>query len=478
MSDTIPIIEASHFLMGFGILLMLLIGTYASRYYQVQRNLFYLLLAFFTLSFGVVIYTTDWIYFLIAWEGITIITTAMILLAERRLAAQYFLIQFVGSNILYFAIIMALGEGYSNIVPLEEPWLQMLFILGLGTKSALLGLHFWLPPVHSRAHAPVSALLSGWSVNVGFVMMLRLLPEGNNILFFIGLAMIFYGGAMAFFSTDYKVLLAYSTLSQLGYIALGIGSGTLLGQIGAVLHMVVHGIAKTTLFLGSGLWEKECNGRIIYRFERAFYRHPVNAVSTIAGFSSLMGMVFLAGFHTKNLIKHGTEDIYATGFLLYGATLITVLYAMRFLWWGILKDMVMKSVQNRREKITCTYPPSVSEHVPLIIGTALLLAFGIYPPLMYMFLQLEDPGIVILWWPTMIENILFLVVGIALLALTEGLFFPLKPVPSLNRMLGLVITISQKVSNSIFQLLFPSFQYQLLWIPLIILFLLLWTNFI
>lgn len=469
--------HTAHFLMGFGLLLMVLIGAYAARYYHTQRTLFYLLLAFFTMAFAIVIYTTDWIYFIIAWEGVTITTTAMIMWAERRLAAQYFLIQFTGSNILFFAIIMALREGYGMVSPIEEPWLQILFIFGLGTKSALLGLHFWLPPVHSRAHTPVSALLSGWSVNLGFVMMLRLLPEGNSVLFFTGLAMIFYGGARAFLSTDYKVLLAYSTLSQLGYIALGVGSGTVLGQMGAVLHMVVHGIAKTTLFLGSGLWEKECRGRIIYRFGQAFYHHPVNAVNTIVGFSSLMGMVFLAGFHTKNLIKHGTAEIYAVGFFLYGATLITVLYAMRFLWWGILKDIVTKTAQKSREKVSCYYRAGAYEKAPLMIGSLLLLVFGIYPPLIYMLMGVEDPQVVILWWPTMIENIFFLLGGVALLAVTKGLFFPVRPVPSLNRMLELVVTGTRKLSNGVYHLVFPSFQYQLLWIPLIILFFLIWINF-
>ena len=149
----------------------------------------------------------------------------MLLWGGNKIARIYLIIQFIGSNFLLYIVLMIMNAGYTTIGPIDDFNLQLLLIIGVGVKSAIIGLHFWLPIVHSRAPSPVSALLSGWVVKLGFILLLKTVLTGNIALFYIGLAMVIYAGIKAILATDYKVMLAFSTISQLGFIAIGIGSG-------------------------------------------------------------------------------------------------------------------------------------------------------------------------------------------------------------------------------------------------------------
>ena len=206
-------------------LCMITIKTHIQR----KQGSFYLLNIVFLISFVIMIFTSRWIVFIVVWEIISLSTALMLLWENKGLTNQYLIIQFLGSSILIFVILLAVQNGYTEIMPVREFWLQNLFVLGLGMKSAVFGFHFWLPAVHSQAPTPVSAILSGWVVKLGFIMYLKLIPAGNNLLLILGFLMIFYGGIKALIVSDIKVILAYSSISQLGFIALGIGTGTVYG---------------------------------------------------------------------------------------------------------------------------------------------------------------------------------------------------------------------------------------------------------
>ncbi|HLV08826.1 MAG TPA: proton-conducting transporter membrane subunit, partial [Halanaerobiales bacterium] len=216
-----------------------------------KRKYYYLINLVFILSFLAIIFTSNWLLFFIAWELVTLTTALLLLWKGRGVAGQYFIIQFAGSSLLMIVILLAISNGYSEISLIEESWLQNLFVLGFGTKSALFGFHFWIPAIYIQAPVFFTAISSGWVAKLGFITMLRLLPEGNNLLLILGLLMVFYGGIKALLASNYRVLLGYSSVSQLGYVAIGLGSGFIYGYLGAVLHIVAHGLVKTGLFIGS-----------------------------------------------------------------------------------------------------------------------------------------------------------------------------------------------------------------------------------
>jgi NADH-quinone oxidoreductase subunit M len=418
----------------------------------------------------------------------------MLLWKDKIIARQYFIIQFIGSSFLLCVILIAINQGYPELGPISETWLQNLFIFGLGIKSAIFGLHFWLAPIHSMAPAPVSAILSGWVVKLGFITYLKIIPEGNNLLLYLGFLMIFYGGIKALLATDYKVLLAFSSISQLGFIALAIASGTIYGYLGAVFHIIAHGLAKTTLFIGSGYWLKEYGTRSIYKFRSAWKRQKLNSLTTLISFSSLMGLPLLAGYNSKYLIKHGFEGELVLTVLLSAASIMTVLYAARFLRWGLLDfNKNDNTVNNGKSN---NYLLAINEKFSILPPVILLIFLGTFP---FLLINLLDNNVYHFHLLTGIKNIIFyLLIGGALLYKLEWIKVAEKTPPSLNKYFKqsykLIYALSikskefdadvffetflyQKLYNFsrwLYNKVFINFQLQLLWIPLFILLLLVW----
>ena len=138
-----------------------------------------------------------------------------------------------------------------------------LFIIGFGVKSALVPLHTWLPDAHSQAPSGVSAMLSGVVIEAGLIAMLRALGAlhlvtvswGAVLLGFAAINML-VGNLMALRQTQVKRLLAYSSLSHMGYILLGVGAGALLGvqnaAAGGFFHVLTHAMMKGSAFLAAG----------------------------------------------------------------------------------------------------------------------------------------------------------------------------------------------------------------------------------
>jgi len=133
--------------------------------------------------------------------------------------------------------------------------------IGLGVKLAVFMFHIWLPYVHGSAPTPISALLSPAMIGIGAYGIFRLIVEflpstfaDLAIWFHIwGLVTMIYGGAMALMQDDLKRMLAYSSISQMGYLLFGIGSISVLGLAGAEMMYVTHAIGKGILFMMAGI---------------------------------------------------------------------------------------------------------------------------------------------------------------------------------------------------------------------------------
>ncbi|MGC3995995.1 MAG: proton-conducting transporter membrane subunit, partial [Anaeromyxobacter sp.] len=155
-------------------------------------------------------------------------------------------------------------DGLREAAPaMARPWLKAAFVLalvGYGTKMGLVPLHTWLPDAHSQAPSPVSALLSGVVLNGAFLGILRFhevaLASGDaefarTLLVLMGFVSIVVATAFMVRQRDYKRLLAYSSVENMGVLAVGVGVGGLAAQ-GALLHAVNHSLAKAGLFLLAG----------------------------------------------------------------------------------------------------------------------------------------------------------------------------------------------------------------------------------
>ncbi|MFP4661124.1 MAG: complex I subunit 5 family protein [Halanaerobiales bacterium] len=520
-----------------GIFITLLTMFIASKQLKDRLKTYYLINIVFIFAFLLMFFTKNWILFIVSWELLTVSTALMLLWKNRGLAGQYMIIQFMGTALLIFAIIMAIINGYNEIGPIKEIWLQNMLILGLGMKSAVFGLHFWLPAVHSQAPAPVSAILSGWVVKLGFIMYLRIITGGNMFLFILGFMMVFYGGIKALRAEDYKVLLAYSSISQLGFIAIGIGSGTVYGFLGALLHMLAHSLSKSGLFIGSGYLLKWHGSRSIYNFGESWKRPFIINMNILVGFGSLMGFPILTGFNSKCLIKYsfygeqvfnlnslmpeslglikinklallGSGDVIT--YFLYAGGLLTGLYSLRFLYWGLfrgwnlskIKERLYRSISlfnynrnvlngknhgnnkanrvnrnvdaanrnedklNRDADTIGNYRISYGESFVLFFIVILLFVFGFNPGLIIDHLQQIDISFNLV--SGLIEFIIITVIALIILQRMNWLKITGIPIPSLDLFFNKVNKKIHQTSRLIYKGLYQDFQYQLLWIPLFI----------
>lgn len=189
-------------------------------------------------------------------------------------------------------------------------FVAVMFLGGFALKGAFVPFHAWLPYAHSAAPAPVSAMLSGVLIKVlGIYAMVRVLfnvigidPVLSGILIALAVASMLLASIMAFGQTDIKRLFAYSSISQVGYIALGLGVGTPLAILGALFHLFNHSLFKSLLFLNSGSIEEMYGTRELGRIRGASERSPVVGYTTLVGSLSICGIPPLGGFWSKLII--------------------------------------------------------------------------------------------------------------------------------------------------------------------------------
>ena len=185
-----------------------------------------------------------------------------------------------------------------------------LFIVGFSFKAALVPFHAWLPDAHPAAPAPVSAMLSGVLIKaIGIYVLARLAFNvfgiANNelsLLRWLGLLSMIAGGLLATGQKDIKRLFAYSSISQVGFMILGLGLGTPLGLVGGLYHLVNHAFFKSLLFLNAGAVEYATGTRKLEQLGGLNRQLPVTAATSMIGSMSIAGVPPFSGFWSKLII--------------------------------------------------------------------------------------------------------------------------------------------------------------------------------
>jgi multicomponent Na+:H+ antiporter subunit D len=196
----------------------------------------------------------------------------------------------------------------------------VLIVVGLAVKMALFPFHVWLPDAHTNAPPAVAALLAAVQVKVAVYALVRILfdvappqlvtaelPVGDLLTWF-GAAGVLYGSAVAVTQTDFKRMLAYSTVAQLGYIGIGIGLATPLALVGALLHVASHALMKACLFLVAGGIYHRTGIKEVPRFAGLARRMPLTAAAFTVAALSMVGIPPTAGFFGKWYLVLGALD--------------------------------------------------------------------------------------------------------------------------------------------------------------------------
>lgn len=268
------------------------------------------------------------------------------------------------------------------------PWhiyaIALLFIVVFGNKAAIFPMHYWLPDVHPTAPSPISAMLSGVMIKVGAYGVLRVfflifkdaLFLLQPIIIFLALATIIIGAVSAVGQKDVKRLLAYSSVSQIGYVFLGIGFGTVYALAASIVFLVNHAIAKSMLFLTSGGIIHHAGTRDMTKMGGMMKTSPVMSVAFLIGAMSIAGLPPMGGFIAKFvLFDAGLLSEYyipiAIALLFAVFTLFYMFRAWLLMFWGEIRDVDKYGEYS-------SHGPSYMIVIPILTLAALAFAFGIY----------------------------------------------------------------------------------------------------
>jgi multicomponent Na+:H+ antiporter subunit D len=336
-------------------------GRYAAQALQAERlPWFYALLL---LNLGGMIgfaVTGDLFNLFVFMEVVSVSSYALVALGDTRLAPlaafRYLLAGAVSSALILFSIgILYALTGSLNMAdvavrlggqPAGMPATLALggLVAGFLLKAALFPLHAWLPDAHASAPSPVSAILSGLVVKLGVLGLLRSwqlfaaagvvpLAALGELLAWGGALSIIAGAAFALFQQDIKRMLAYSTVSNVGYIIMGFGLATQQAVMGASLHVLNHALIKSTLFLAAGALIHQTGCRTLYELRGAGRAMPLTSLALTVGVLSVVGLPPTAGFPGKWYIALGALQADRPGFAVVAAAggLLAFAYYMRVL---------------------------------------------------------------------------------------------------------------------------------------------------
>jgi NADH-quinone oxidoreductase subunit M len=373
--------------------------VYSIKYMEGGQNLpeYYASLLLFMTGMIGVMFSVNLIQFYLFWELMLIPSYLLISLwgtSDRRLVIgfKYFLFTHVGALAMLLGILAIYAyTGTFNLVLLPTlagaipssmvGMVLILMLVGFFVKMAVFPFHPWLPDAHSEAPTPISAMLSGVMVKAGAFGIARILLPifgpamgyTSDFLTILGIITIAYGGLMALAQTDIKRLLAYSTVSQLGYIVFGFGTVSTLGITGGLMHIVNHAISKSLLFMSAGIIMHQTGVRDLRNMGGLMEKMPMTSVACIIGAFSLIGIPPLNGFWSEWMIFGGglaSGKILVT-FLGVASTMITAGYYLWFVWrvfFGATPEG-LSEVQD----------PSFPQLLPILVLAAACILLGLLP---------------------------------------------------------------------------------------------------
>ncbi|WP_346925983.1 Na+/H+ antiporter subunit A [uncultured Arthrobacter sp.] len=394
------------------------------------------LLAFAGAMFGLVT-ADDLLLMFIFWELTTVLSYLLIGYARTRLSARRSALQALvvttagGLAMLVGLIILGFNAGTYRISAILEqsPALVtgpaagavaaavVLILIGAITKSALVPFHFWLPGAMA-APTPVSAYLHAAAmVKAGIYLVARLAPGFADtpywlpVVLGLGLATMLVGGYRALRQTDIKLILAYGTVSQLGFLTMVVGLGAPDAALAGLALLLAHGLFKATLFLVVGIIDHQAGTRDIRKLSGVYRSSRALAIVAAIGAASMAGIPPLAGFVAKESVftafVHYASDpaaglwgpIVLAGLVL--GSILTFAYSARFMWGAFAVKPGVETTPFKPIKPAFLAAPAILSLLTVVYGLWPAPVDGWIQPYAALFVpEGEDPaaaGYLALW---------------------------------------------------------------------------------
>jgi NADH:ubiquinone oxidoreductase subunit 5 (subunit L)/multisubunit Na+/H+ antiporter MnhA subunit len=342
-----------------------------------NQNEYYMMVCLFIGAMMGLVFSTNLIFIYMFWEISAICCWRLIGFYREeitiRRANKAFIITVAGALVMLIGFVGIYGEtGTFDLAAMKgmhiPSWVAVLVLFGVLSKSATFPLHSWLPDA-GVAPSPVTSLLhAAVLVKIGVYVYARMFVVSLQIdeVFTVAIpviaavsALVSAGAAMR--ANDIKRILAYSTISQLAFILLGLSSGNEIGVVGGMLYILMHSVAKGGLFLCAGIVEHNVHTKDITKMGGLYKRMPLTAAAFLFCAFSIMGIPPFGGFFAKYLVIAG---IISTGNVLFGAVftigaVMTVLYLTRLFVKVFLGQQTF---------------PNAKEGTPLMVISVMILA--------------------------------------------------------------------------------------------------------
>jgi len=400
----------SLFFSGIVSLLGFLVSIYAIKYIQngdIEK--YHLLFLLFLVGAVGVVLTGDIFNIFVFFEILCISSYALVAYNRDKdgveAGIKYLIQGSVGSAFILIGIGLLYGlcgslnmaDIASQIHSVNSPLLFLalfLFITGFGIEGAIFPLNAWLPDAHSSAPSTISAVLSGFAIEVGIYAVVRFVWTifgASNILHLLaglGILTLLIGELSAFKQNDIKRLLAYSSIGQVGLILFAISIGTAESISGGLFQVLSHALSKALLFLAAGYMIYKVGSRDIKEMRGIGIKMPVTSFCFLIGAFSLVGLPPFIGFPSKFIIIKSallTHQGYFY-FLIGGVLLGTVIEISYF--FKLLQRIFSKTGETGIDEAPLT------ALVPMVILTLLIVGIGVYPEVVSRFLHLASNNLI------------------------------------------------------------------------------------
>jgi multicomponent Na+:H+ antiporter subunit D len=275
-------------------------------------------------------------------------------------------------------------------------------MVGFSVKAALFPLHIWMPDAHAFAPSPVSAILSGLVIEMGAYGMVRSLfflfrlkgglsaSPLNLTLCWLAAAAIIYGAVGAIFQQDLKLILAYSSVSQIGYIVLGIGLASYFGLLGSMLHIINHAVMKSALFLSAGALFYKTGWRTLKELQGMGKQMPITCGALALAGIAIVGSPPACGFVSEWYICLGAIESQHTIFavIVLGGSLLSTIYYLR-----IINSLYFKAPSQTEAAVAAVREAPLSMLMPIWILALASLGLGIFSRFPLLWLEKAVVGI-------------------------------------------------------------------------------------
>ena len=365
---------------------------YSIKYIKNNVIRYYSLLLLVLGSVQDTIFAGDLVNFYIFLEITTIVTYFLITHNKDEVALKagykYLIMLLGGAFLILLSILFAysyMGNyRMSSIIACGYMIVPILFLAGCFIKAGAIPLHVWLPDAHPAAPSPISAFLSGIMIKIGAYGIIRVISPNISIEFpianignmlsliiiVVGIISMFIGVFLALIQKDVKRLLAYHSISQMGYILLGIGLGTKLGLAGGLYHIINHAIFKGLLFLGMGAVIFRAGSKKLGDLGGLWKKMPVTTIVCIVAALSISGIPPFNGFASKMILGKAVGE-----FSIIFKYMLTMVSAFTFA--SFFKLIKFSFFGKTKESLNSVQEAPLLMLIPMIVLSAFCIILGL-----------------------------------------------------------------------------------------------------